>query len=158
MRSLSACCIALAFIGSTAIALGQDPFLENVRKTEPLSPAEEQKSFRLPAGFEIQLVAAEPEIQKPLNMAFDAAGRLWLTDTLEYPYAAPLDKPGRDSIKVLSQFGADGRAGRVETFADGLNIPIGVYPYRDGAIFSSMSLTPMAMPRSGQPGASVDRR
>jgi hypothetical protein len=47
-------------------------------------------------------VAAEPEIQKPLNMAFDAAGRLWLTDTVEYPYAAPPDRPARDTIKVLS--------------------------------------------------------
>ena len=43
---------------------------------EALSPQEQQKLFRLPPGFEIQLIASEPEIQKPMNMAFDAAGRL----------------------------------------------------------------------------------
>src|SRR5687768_4108464 len=47
----------------------EDPFAAGVRPTEPLSPAEEQKTFTLPPGFEIQLFAAEPEIFKPMNMA-----------------------------------------------------------------------------------------
>ena len=53
-----------------------DPFAEGVRPTPWKSPADEQKAFGLPPGFEIQLVAAEPDINKPLNLAFDAAGRL----------------------------------------------------------------------------------
>ncbi|MBI4600410.1 MAG: HEAT repeat domain-containing protein [Planctomycetes bacterium] len=112
----------------------EDPFGAHVRPTEPLSPEDERRSFRLPPGFEAQLVAAEPEIQKPMNLAFDARGRLWVTDTVEYPYAAPLDRPGRDTLKVLEDSDADGRAERVTTFAEGLNIPIGIYPLRDGAI------------------------
>src|ERR1043165_6585835 len=69
-----------------------DPFAENVRTTEPLAPELEQKSFHLPPGFEIQLVAAEPDLRKPMNMAFDAAGRLWITESREYPIFA---KPGQ---------------------------------------------------------------
>ena len=38
---------------------------------------------------------------KPMNMAIDAKGRLWVTTSREYPFPAPLDKPARDSIKVL---------------------------------------------------------
>ena len=34
----------------------------------------------------------------------------------------------RDTVKVLSDFQADGRAKKIETFADGLNIPIGLLP------------------------------
>src|SRR5687768_16215849 len=119
-------------------AKGQDPFALGVRTTEPLSADEEQKTFHLPEGFEIQLVATEPEIQKPLNMAFDAQGRMWLTDSLEYPYAAPPDREGRDSIKILEDTNGDGRAYKITTFADGLNIPIGIYPYRDGCIAFSI--------------------
>ena len=59
-----------------------------VAPTEALSPAEEQKLFHLPPGFEIQLFATEPAIHKPMNMTFDSAGRLFVTDTLEYPYPA----------------------------------------------------------------------
>src|SRR5688500_13105160 len=54
----------------------EDPFALGVRNTPWLKPEEEQKKFKLPEGFEINLVAAEPEIQKPLNMQFDEKGRI----------------------------------------------------------------------------------
>jgi putative heme-binding domain-containing protein len=118
--------------------IGGDAFASGVRPTEWLSPEEEQKRFVLPSGFEIQLFAAEPQIAKPLNMAFDGRGRLWITDTVEYPYAAPPDRDGRDTIKILEDADGDGRAEKVTTFADGLNIPMGLYPYRDGVIAFSI--------------------
>src|SRR5437660_3055117 len=107
-----------------------DPFAENVRPTEALMPEQEQKSFHLPPGFEIQLVAAEPDILKPMNMAFDAQGRLWVTVTREYPFPVPPGKPARDQIKILSDFDENGRARKITTFAEGLDIPIGIYPFR----------------------------
>ena len=127
---------ALALLACTGRAV--DPFADVVRKTDPLTPDQERLSFHLPAGFDVQLVAAEPEIGKPMNMAFDAQGRLWVTQSREYPFAAPLDKPGRDTIKVLSGFDANGRARKISTFAEGLNIPIGLYPYKNGVIAFSI--------------------
>jgi hypothetical protein len=117
---------------------GPDPFAAQVRPTEPLSPAEEQKTFHLPPGFEVRLFASEPEILKPMNMAFDAKGRLWITESREYPYAAPTDRAGRDHVKILEDTNGDGRADKITTFADGLNIPIGLYPYRDGCVVFSI--------------------
>ncbi len=116
----------------------EDPFAENIRTTEPLPPDQEQKQFQLPPGFEIQLVAAEPDIAKPMNLAFDAQGRLWVTESREYPFAAAANQPGRDRIQVLSDFGPDGRARKITTFAEGLNIPIGLLPYREGVIAFSI--------------------
>ena len=135
-NALATGCLALLLCG--AIARAADPFAENIRTTGPLTPELESQAFRLPPGFEIQLVASEPEIGKPMNMAFDARGRLWVTQSREYPFAAPLDKPGRDTIKILSGFGPDGRARKVSTFAEGLNIPIGLYPYKNGVIAFSI--------------------
>src|SRR5262245_60995139 len=111
-----------------------DPFAEGVRPTPWQSPADQQKTFKLPPGFEIQLVASEPDINKPFNLAFDAQGRLWVTTSIEYPFAAPTNRPGRDRIMIFENFGPDGRAGKVTQFADGLNIPIGIYPYKNGCI------------------------
>jgi putative heme-binding domain-containing protein len=113
-------------------------FDDYVRVTAALTPQQELTNFHLPPGFEMQLVASEPEIGKPMNMAFDAQGRLWITQSREYPYAAPLDKPGRDKVMVLSDFDANGHAKKVSTFADGLNIPIGLLPYKNGVIAFSI--------------------
>jgi putative heme-binding domain-containing protein len=113
-------------------------FAQPVRTTDPLSPDEEAGSFVLPAGFEIQLFAAEPDIAKPTNMSFDSRGRLWVSSTEEYPFPATEDHVPKDTIKVLEDTNGDGRADVVSTFADGLNIPIGLYPYRDGVICFSI--------------------
>ncbi|MGL4551532.1 MAG: DUF7133 domain-containing protein, partial [Gemmataceae bacterium] len=110
-----------------APAFGQK-FAPNVVTAKPLDPAEQRKAFRLPPGFEAQLVAADPDIQKPMNLAFDDRGRLWVTDTVEYPWPLKPGERGRDTVKVLEDFGPDGRARKVTTFAAGMNIPIGLLP------------------------------
>src|ERR1043166_6362792 len=125
-----------AFYSVTALAA--DPFAENIRATEPLTPELGRQAFHVPPGFEVELVASEPGIGKPINLAFDARGRLWLTQSREYPIAGPVGKPGRDKVKILSDLGSDGRAGNVTTFAEGLNIPIGLYPYKNGVIAFSI--------------------
>jgi len=126
--------ITLILAGIITPGRAADPFTEYVRSADPLTPDAESKTFHLPDGFQIQLFAAEPEISKPMNMAFDERGRLWITQSREYPFPVPLGKNGRDEIKILEDTDGDGRADRISTFADGLNIPIGLYPYKGGAI------------------------
>lgn len=119
----------------------------HIAPTEALSPEGQQAQFHLPPGFEIQLVLADPDIGQPMNLNFDARGRLWVTSSVEYPFPAQVeglspryerfpqvggDQP-RDWLTVASDFGDDGRASRVERFAEGLNIPIGQTPMRDGS-------------------------
>ena len=102
-----------------------------VAETAPLTPAEQQTKFHLPPGFEIQLVAEEPDVHKPMNMKFDAHGRLWITHSLEYPFAAKSDDKARDAISIFSDFAPNGKARKVQRFAEHLNIPIGVLPLSD---------------------------
>ena len=120
------------------LAAGTQLFYENVRTTEPLTPAQQQQTFVLPPGFEIQLVAAEPDIAKPMNMAFDNRGRLWVSSSEEYPYAAKGGAKPKDTIKILEDTDGDGRADIVKTFADGMNIPMGILPYGEGCICFSI--------------------
>ena len=116
----------------------EDPFALGVRNTEPLSPEDEQRSFTVPAGFHVELVASEPDVAKPMNLAFDAKGRLWVSSSLEYPFAAAADVVPRDTICVLEDKNGDGKADVVTVFADKLNIPIGLIPYGDGVICFSI--------------------
>src|SRR3954465_7441228 len=75
-------------------ACGADPRGDNP-DAAPLTPEQERAQFHLPPGFEIQIVAAEPEIQKPINLNFDAAGRLWVTGSEMYPWPASVDAAGK---------------------------------------------------------------
>ncbi|MBX3412549.1 MAG: HEAT repeat domain-containing protein [Pirellulales bacterium] len=112
--------------------------VELVASTDPLTAQQQQAKFHLPPGFEIQLVAAEPEIRKPINLNFDAQGRLYATESVEYPFPAKDGAPHRDVIKIFDRLGPDGRAGSVTTFAEELNIPIGVLPVKGGVLAYSI--------------------
>lgn len=131
---------ALSFLTTGALFLSDgtagaaDPFAENVRTTEPLSPQDQTRTFHLPPGFQIELVTSEPNIAKPMNMAFDADGRLWVTTSYEYPFPKKPGEPARDTIKILEDTQHNGHYDRVTTFAEGLNIPIAVMPYGQGCI------------------------
>lgn len=114
-----------------------DPFADNIRVTPFQTPEEEQASFNLPPGFEITLFASEPDISKPINMEFDERGRLWVTNTVEYPMPAR-GKPGRDRITILEDTDGDGKADKFTPFEDTLNIPIGITPVHKGAIAYSI--------------------
>ena len=110
-----------------------------VRETKPLSPEAESRLLQVTQGFDIQLFASEPMINKPINLAFDERGKLWVSSTVEYPFAAHKERwadpqgsqvqGSRDAIKVLEDTDGDGRADKVTDFADGLNIATGVVPW-----------------------------
>ena len=117
------------FLIQSQRARAQSPApVENVSSLPPRTAADERKALHVPAGFEIQLVASEPDIHKPLNLAFDDRGRLWVTTRSNIPTRRAAGHAARDTVKILSDFQADGRAKKIETFADGLNIPIGLLP------------------------------
>ena len=109
------------------------PPSEHIAATEALPPEEQLKKFHLPPGFEIQLVAAEPgypqadqhRLRRPRPALGHRDGRISLR--------RPGRSKGRDAVKILEDFGPDGRARKITTFADGLNIPIGVLPTSDKA-------------------------
>ncbi len=146
-------CATTALASVTASAQRGDAFDTKLRP-----PAEERTLLKVPPGFEVQFVAAEPDIQKPMNIAFDYAGRVWVTGSSLYPWPARRDALGEpiasfqknwddnnlafraastppepadeatDSVRILSDFDREGRARKVTVFADQLNIPIGVLP------------------------------
>ncbi|MEJ1237471.1 PVC-type heme-binding CxxCH protein [Chryseolinea sp. T2] len=114
-----------------------EPFKKNIRATGPRTAEEELKGFILPPGFEIQLFASEPDIEKPMNITFDAKGRLWVTSSFEYPFPM-IGKTGTDKLTILEDTDGDGKADKFTRVSDTLNIPIGILPLADGALSFSV--------------------
>ena len=44
----------------------------------------------VPAGFHVEVFAAEPMVRQPLSASFDERGRLWVIEYLQYPNPAGL--------------------------------------------------------------------
>jgi putative heme-binding domain-containing protein len=105
---------------------GQDviPHAQDRPPNPPKSPEEAIAAMTVPPGFAVELVAAEPDLVNPVAMTFDERGRIWATESLEYPRREP--GPGRDRVKVLEDTDGDGKADRFTVFLEGLNIPSGV--------------------------------
>src|SRR5436190_4278179 len=60
------------------------PARKQMEKSIALSPEEEIKTFSLPPGYHVELVAADPMIESPILMDFDADGRLWVLEMLTF--------------------------------------------------------------------------
>jgi putative membrane-bound dehydrogenase-like protein len=111
-------------VSSWSAAQEKPPHNQDRPPGPALSPEEAIKKMTVPEGFSVEIVAAEPDIVNPIAMTFDEQGRVWVTESFEYPRREP--GPGRDRVKVLEDSNGDGRMDKVTVFAEGLNIPSGI--------------------------------
>jgi mono/diheme cytochrome c family protein/glucose/arabinose dehydrogenase len=101
-----------------------------------LTPEQAIKTFKLPPGFHIELVAAEPMVEVPVTMQFDPDGRLWVVEMRAYmPNVKGIgeDQPiGR--ISVLEDTDGDGKMDKSTVFLDGLVMPRAIGLVNGGAL------------------------
>lgn len=103
-----------------------------------LPAAEQQKLFKLPDGYEIQLVASEeqfPELANPVAIDFDDQGRLWVATMESYPHWKPKSKLN-DKLLILEDSDGDGATDACKVFADGLHQPTGFEIGRGGVFIA----------------------
>ena len=112
--------------------------------------------MKVPEGFVLELVAAEPLVRQPVAMDFDDRGRLWVIQYLQYPNPnglkrvsvdrfsrtkydrvpepPPLGPRGDDRITILEDIDGDGRMDREHDFVNGLNLASGM-AFGHGGVF-----------------------
>ena len=61
------------------------PTARTACRTNPTPPQEALEAMTVPPGFHVDLVAGEPDIVNPIAMTFDDRGRIWVTESVEYP-------------------------------------------------------------------------
>ena len=131
---------------------------QSARK-KALSAEEQLKTFTVPTGFVVELVASEENgLVNPIDLNFDDAGRLWTQTASMYPLDPlpkkvgrndlakvdtnssefsnvrefyQLKKRGEDKILLISDPTQQVK-GQIPVFADGLAIPQSILPYKDG--------------------------
>jgi len=112
-----------------------------------LSPQEALKKMEVPEGFQVDLLAAEPDLVQPIAFCWDARGRIWVVEGNTYPTRATkppvradgdgdLSKPnaaqkadifaGKDRILIFEDGDGDGSFETRKVFIEGLNLVSGI--------------------------------
>ncbi len=153
---------AIAWTGKRYVnSLCKQDELASLRYPEggPTAPEKAGALLDLHPDFDLRLVAAEPLINKVINLDWDPSGRMWVAETPEYPNgrrgirpdqtgnewkdhgglvaeAGRQDRPARDRISRLIDSNGDGMADKKEVFYEGLELITSFVFYRDGVIVS----------------------
>lgn len=93
------------------------------------------RTFTLPPGFVMEIVAGPPLVERPITADFDEAGRLYVSESsgTNDPAQKQLeDKPHR--ILRLEDSDGDGKFDRRTVFADRMMFPEGTM-WRDGSLY-----------------------
>ncbi len=101
-----------------------------------LSGEDEIKTMTLGKHMKINLFADEkmfPELAKPVQMAWDTKGRLWVAVWPSYPHFKPKEEQN-DKILILEDTDGDGVADKCTVFADHLHCPTGFQFYNGGVL------------------------
>ncbi|WP_395740673.1 PVC-type heme-binding CxxCH protein [Prosthecobacter sp.] len=128
------------------------PFSEllKVPGPAPKSPQESLKALHVKPGFEAMLVAAEPLVQDPVFIDWDAKGRMWVVEMGDYPFA-PGEKTkdgsvGQDKVselqtgrvRILEDTDGNGVFDKSTLFLEGLKHPTGLAPWKDGVFIANI--------------------
>ncbi len=104
------------------------------RPSSPVSPRESLQWLETEPGFQVELVAAEPQIIDPVSMRMDGQGRIWVVEMGDYPTQ---DDAPKSRIVILQDKDNDGFFESSTVFADNLLFATGVQPWQNGAIVTA---------------------
>ena len=101
-----------------------------------LSPEESMKSFYLPKGYKVELVASEPMVDEPVTIAWDGNGRMYVAEM--NTYMQDVNGTGTNKsiskIKLLEDLDGDGKMDKSTVFIDSLLLPRMILPLENELI------------------------
>ena len=106
-------------------------------QAEPLSAEETLAHFQLEDRLEIQLVASEPLVTDPVEIAFDERGRMFVVENNGYNRIE--DARPRSQIRVLEDVDGDGTMDEGRLFAYDLDYAQGILPVNGGLVVTLRS-------------------
>lgn len=110
--------------GTTKNAVSVNP-AKDLPKYAAVEPKSAVGSWRVKAGFEMQLAANEPLVRDPVAICFDERGRMFACEMIDYPEFREA-KPHLGRVSMLQDTDGDGFFETSSVFADNLPWPTGL--------------------------------
>jgi putative membrane-bound dehydrogenase-like protein len=116
-----------------SLLLAQQDFKDELPRGKPTEAADAIKTFKLADGYRIELVAAEPLVASPVDLAFDEDGRLWVVEMVDYPFNESEGNPAQGRVVRLEDKDGDGAFDTRIVVADKISCPTGLGLWDGGA-------------------------
>ncbi|HUG18826.1 MAG TPA: PVC-type heme-binding CxxCH protein, partial [Planctomycetaceae bacterium] len=127
----------LAFIAAlcfSSIAFAQEEL--TYQYPDPIEKDGALATIRVPDGFRVELIAAEPLVQDPVGFDWGPDGKLWVVEMADYPLG--LDGKGQPGgrVRFLEDSDGDGIYDKSTLFLEGLAFPNGIMAWKTGVLLS----------------------
>lgn len=103
----------------------------------PRTPHEALATFQTQSGFKVELVAAEPLVESPVAIDWDAEGRLLVAEMRDFPLGMDGQFGPGGRVKLLTDTNADGIYDKSSVFMEDLPFPTGVTAFQDSVFISA---------------------
>ena len=134
MKNLASVLVAVIALVQVAAAIDDFP------RVPPTEPDRAEATFEVLHGFRMELIAAEPLVASPVDVAYDEDGRAYVVEMRDYPYpeeknAEPKVFPG--TVRLLEDSDGDGRFDKATIFADQLAWPTSACCWKGGVFVAA---------------------
>ncbi len=103
----------------------------------PVAKEDALSTMEIHPNLQIELVAAEPLVTDPIDIAWGADGRLWVVEMADYPLGIEGQEQGGGRIRFLEDSDGDSIYDLSTLFMDGIPYPTSVFPWKDGVLVTS---------------------
>ncbi|WP_395737356.1 PVC-type heme-binding CxxCH protein [Prosthecobacter sp.] len=127
--------VLFALLVTSFVSAADFPALYNSEpgNPTPMAAGDALKALHLPEGFKATLFAAEPEVQNPIGMSWDAKGRMWVAENYTYAERSKRFELGlKDRVIILEDKDWDGVAETRKVFTEDVQMLTSVEVGRGG--------------------------
>jgi len=107
------------------------------RNPPPRTPDESLQSFEVIPGFQVELVAAEPEVMDPVDIAWGPDGKMWVVEYADYPLGKDDKGIPCGRVRCLEDTDSDGRYEQSTVFLEPIAYPMGIMVWRNGVLVTA---------------------
>ena len=128
-------CSVLCFSLSTCVLADDFPAIVNTESESYetlLSPLKAAAAIGMPDGFQVDVFAAEPDVQNPIAMAWDRRGRLWIAENYTYAMRGPRFRLDMRDRVVIYDNTSGSKFKKRTVFLDNVQMLTGIEVAKDG--------------------------
>src|SRR5688572_24058651 len=122
------------FLCVRALAAEPEADVGDLPRVPPTEPDKALGTFKVKAGFRLEIAAAEPNVKDPVALSFDEYGRMFVVEMRDYSERRD-ERLGE--VWLLEDTDNDGRFEKSTLFADGLPWPTAVICYGGGVFVAT---------------------